>query len=236
MSVTTLTQDTRSGQEDTWYAGTGEYTGNSASATGASFYGDGIYKSTDGGDSWTLLPSTSTDLPQSFDNLMDFVWRVATDPSNASQEEVYAAAIWGIFRSVDGGANWTQVLTSTNSYHSDVVVSSTGVVYAALSEAGTNGGIWRSEDGVTWTEITPVGWSSNSVRTVLTLAPSNEDVLYTITDSPGDGTHDTSIWKYTHSTTTWEDRSANVAWFWFFCQWGIYLPGRLRSACLCKTR
>ena len=213
LSVTSIAQDTRAGQENTWYAGTGEYSGNSAGATGASFYGDGIYKSTDGGDSWTLLASTSTSRPQSFDNLFDFVWRVATDPSNATQQEVYAAAIWGIFRSVDGGTTWTQVLSSTNSYRTDVVVSSTGVVYAAMDEAGTNGGIFRSADGVTWTEITPGGWSSNSSRTTLALAPSNEDILYTITDSPGDGTHDTSIWKYTHSTTTWENRSANVPSF-----------------------
>ena len=216
LSVTSIAQDTRSGQENTWYAGTGEYTGNSASASGGTFYGDGIYKSTDGGDSWTLLSSTSTGLPQSFDNLFDFVWRVATDPSNSSQEEVYAAAIFGIFRSVDGGASWTQVLSSTNTYRTDVVVSSTGVVYAALSEPGTNAGIWRSADGVSWTDITPVGWSSNSYRTTLALAPSNEDILYTITDSPGDGTYDTSIWKYTHSTTTWEDRSANVPGFGSF--------------------
>ncbi|MBX2820862.1 MAG: T9SS type A sorting domain-containing protein [Rhodothermaceae bacterium] len=213
LSVTTIAQDTRTGQEDTWYAGTGEYTGNSTSATGATFFGDGIYKSTDGGDSWTLLSSTSTGVPQSFDNLYDFVWRVATDPSNGSQEEVYAAAIWGIFRSVDGGSSWTQVLSSTNTYHTDVVVSSTGVVYAALGEPGTNAGIWRSADGVTWTDITPGGWSSNTTRTALALAPSNEDILYTISYTSGDGTHDTSIWKYTHSTTTWEDRSANVPSF-----------------------
>ena len=43
LSVTTIAQDTRTGQEDTWYAGTGEYTGNSAGATGATFFGDGIY-------------------------------------------------------------------------------------------------------------------------------------------------------------------------------------------------
>ena len=107
-------------------------------------------------------------------------------------------------------------MQSTNSYHTDVVVSSTGVVYAAMSSAGTNGGIWRSADGVAWTEITPGGWAASSVRTTLALAPSNEDVLYTITNTPGDGTHDHSIWKYTHSTTTWVDRSANVPGFGAF--------------------
>ncbi len=214
LSVTSIAQDTRVGNTDTWYATTGEPSGNSASGSGAYFYGDGIYKSTDGGDSWTLLPSTSTNLPQSFDQEMDIIWRVVTDPSNLAQEEVYAATYGGIYRTVDGGTTWTEVLSSAGSLYSDVVISSTGVVYAAL--AGTNAGVWRSTDGVTWTNIKPVGWAISSARTVLAIAPSNEDVLYTLTNSPGAGTHDHSLWKYTHSTTTWVERSSNIPGFGSF--------------------
>ena len=220
-SITALAQDTRTGNTDTWYAGTGEITGNSASGGSAFYRGDGIYKSTNGGDSWTLLPSTSTDLPEFFDQDMDFVWRIVTDPSNATQEEVYAAVYSGIYRSVDGGTSWTEVLQNSGSTYTDVVISSTGTLYAALSHPGNNAGVWRSEDGVSWTNITPSGWSSNSARTTLAIAPSNEDVLYTVTTSPGSGTHAHSIWKYTHSTTTWEDRSANVPGFGSFAN-GVF--------------
>ncbi|MCH8286739.1 hypothetical protein IIB79_09475, partial [candidate division KSB1 bacterium] len=49
-SVTSLVQDIRSGKTDTWYYGTGEWQGNSAFGGGnASYRGDGIFKSTDGG-------------------------------------------------------------------------------------------------------------------------------------------------------------------------------------------
>lgn len=214
LSVTSLTQDTRVGETDTWYAGTGELSGNSTSASGAYFYGDGIYKSIDGGDSWTLLSSTSTDRPESFDQEMDFVWRVVTDASNPAEDEVYAAVYSGIYRSVNGGITWTEVLSSSGALYTDIVISSTGVLYAALT--GTNSGIWRSTDGISWTDITAGGWAGSSARTALALAPSNEDVLYTITNSPGAGTYDHSLWKYTHSTTTWVNRSANIPDFGSF--------------------
>ena len=48
-SVTAITQDIRTGREDTWYYGTGELVGNSSRAPGAPFRGDGIFKSTDNG-------------------------------------------------------------------------------------------------------------------------------------------------------------------------------------------
>ena len=224
-NISTLAQDTRPGKTHIWYAGTGEFRGNSASGGGAPYRGDGIYKSTDGANSWTLLESTSTALPQFFDQDMDYVWRIVVDASNETEDEVYAAAYSGIYRSVDGGDSWQEVLGGRGGQHfyTDVVISSTGVLYAALSNPGNNAGVWRSEDGISWTEITPENWSPASQRTTLAIAPSNEDVVYTATYSPGDGNHDHSIWKYIHAETdsdtltgTWEDRSNNVPGFGSF--------------------
>src|SRR5262249_33549782 len=57
-SVTCVAQDTRTGSTGTWYYGTGENAGNSASASGAFLPGDGIFKSTDNGVTWSQLSST----------------------------------------------------------------------------------------------------------------------------------------------------------------------------------
>ncbi len=159
-SVTCIVQDQRPGNEDIWYAGTGEAVGNSASGSSVSnFRGDGIFKSTDNGLTWSIIPSTSTSTPQSYDQVFDYVHNIAIDISNTSQDEIYVAASNTIQRTTDGGTNWSTVLGSfTSNFISDVQVTTGGVVYAAISKYpnNTDKGIWRSPDGVTWTNISDV--------------------------------------------------------------------------------
>ncbi len=225
-SATCIAQDTRSGKQNVWYYGTGEYMGNSASGGGSdAFYtGDGIFKSTDDGASWNILSSTATNTPQTFENFFDYVWNVATDHHNTSQDVVYAATYGAIHRSTDGGASWHYVIPSSPSSpyssYTDVAVDSNGVVYAALSNGGGSAGIYRSTDGVTWTNITPSGWPSSYNRIVIGIAPSNQNVVYFLAETPGSGTNGHSIWKYTYVSGdgtgaggTWVDRSANIPMF-----------------------
>ena len=222
-SVTCLTQDTRSGHESTWYYGTGENRGNSASGDGDnSFYlGDGIFKSTDGGLSWAKLPGLANNTPQDFSHAYEMIWNVAVDPSNTSENEVYAAAFSVIYRSVNGGESWDAVLNPSdqlNARYTDVAVTSTGIVYAAFSsENATTKGIWRSTNGTDWTNITPATWPAEYRRIVLSIAPSNENVVYFLAETPGYGTNDHSLWKYEYisgdgSSTggSWENRSTNI--------------------------
>ncbi len=221
-SVTSIAQDPRPGHTSNWFYTTGEWRGNSSSGGGAPFRGDGIFKSTDGGVTWAKLPATATNLPQSFDNFFDYVWNVVVDPSNSTSEEVYAATYGGIWRSVDGGTNWSAVLgmSSPFSPYVDVAVTSTGVVYATLSSGGGSQGIWRSTDGVSWTNITPTGWPTTYVRTVIGIAPTNENVVYFLSNTTGTGKNDHSLWKYTYVSGdgtgtggTWENRTANLPKF-----------------------
>ncbi len=216
-SVTTLVQDTRPGKTHIWYFGTGEYRGNSASGGQAFFLGDGIYKSTDGGHSWTPLPATVSGTPHAFESFFDIVWRLAIDASNLTEDEVYAATYGGIFRSVDGGTTWTPVLFSQSSpwsAYTDVAITSTGVVYAALSDEGERRGLWRSVDGINWVSITPADWPTNYRRIVIGIAPSNENEVYFLAYTPGHGVSDHSLWKYTYLSGDgtgnggqWEDLS-----------------------------
>lgn len=230
-SVSCVVQDTRAGKEKTWYYGTGEGAGNSASRSfSAIHYGNGAFKSTDGGVSWSPLSSTQNDAIHQFNN-WDFVWRMAIDASNSTEDEVYAAIAGMIVRSTDGGATWNTELGTTGGSYSnmgftDVVVSSTGIVYASLSSNTSDGGIWRSTDGENWIRISPPFMPGSYRRMVLALAPSNEDALYVYADTPGAGVladpNDNtsgynSFWKYTYqsgdgsgSGGIWENRSSNI--------------------------
>lgn len=225
--ATCITQDKRPGKHNIWYYGTGEGYGTSASAGGAFFLGNGVYKSVDNGLTWSQLPSTGNYTPQTFDNVWDIVWNITTDPSNTTEDEVYAATYGGIWRSTDGGTTWTMVRGSqSGSYFTDVMVTPTGVVYATLSSDGVQPGIWRSADGINWTNITPIGFGATFDRIVMCYNPQNENEAYFLGVTPGSGQTSTnyigepeqnSLWKYTYVSGdgsgnggNWEDRSANI--------------------------
>ncbi|KER10161.1 MAG: hypothetical protein HY22_06660 [[Candidatus Thermochlorobacteriaceae] bacterium GBChlB] len=225
-STTCIAQDTRVGKQNIWYVGTGEGIGNSAGAKGSGYRGDGIYKSTDGGRTWTLLASTSTARPQSFDNLFDFVWNIVTDPTNAAEDEVYAAVANGIFRSTDGGASWTPTLggalANPVSLATDVAITSTGGLYATINSGGPFRGIYRSADGITWQNMTPSDFPNLYGRIVIGIAPSNENIVYFLAQTPNNGFRSnggefTSLWRYTRDPArtdsiggTWENLSDKI--------------------------
>jgi hypothetical protein len=236
-SVTCIAQDPRPGRTNVWYYGTGELRGNSAAGGGGSLYrGDGIFKSTDGGNSWKQLPSTVTNRPETYDQMFDYIWNIAVD-SSSQADELYAATIGGLVRSTDGGETWLTVLGgqgTNNSRFTDVAVSPRGVLYATMSSANLNlspgassQGVWRSTDGVQWVDIRPSTppWPASYHRIVIAIAPSNENVVYFMGETPGYGKQTASgsdsewnsFWNYAYlsgdgrgSGGRWEDRSANL--------------------------
>jgi len=209
-SATSIAQDTRPGNEDTWYVGTGERGSNLIGGNGfSSFYlGDGIYKSTDNGETWALLASTSNALPEQYSQAFDFVFNVAVSKSTGS---VFAAASNTIQRSTDGGVSWSTVRGSLqNNAYTDVQTTSTGVIYATIQSGLTNSGISRStDDGANWTTITPTTWPAAYGRTVLGIAPSNENIVYFWTYTAA-GATGTQLWKYTYPGSG--DGSGDVNW------------------------
>lgn len=229
-SVSCLAQDTRTGKTTTWYYGSGEVTGNSASASfSANYLGNGLYKSTDNGQTWVSLPATVTGSPQSSEP-WDLIWDVVVDPSNLTQDEVYAAANGRVFRSDDGGSSWTSVLGGTGllSTFMDLAITPTGVVYASLSSNGSTSGIWRSPDGITWTRVNPNGgvFPSTYGRLLMSVNPQNENSVYLFGNTPNNGlltnvffngTAWTSMLKYEYksgdgsgSNGVWIDLSQNL--------------------------
>ncbi len=225
-----IAQDTRPGKTNIWYYISGEIYGQSASdPSGFAYYlGDGMFKSTDGGNTWAPIAPTAGGNPHEFTLVWQGCWRVATDPSS-TQDEVYAATYGAIFRSTNGGSSWAVVRGPSAgqqySYFTDVAVTSTGVVYATLSSGGSPKGIWRSTNGTNWTSITPAFMPNQYNRIVIGINPSNENEVYFFGSTPGSGhfTHYissddwTSLFKYTYLSGDgsgaggqWEDRSMNL--------------------------
>ena len=102
--ISCLTQDKRTGKENIWYFGTGE---NRGSYIGdVSMYGNGIWKSIDGGVSWDSLSITTSNTPTLLDGDFDFTFSIKTDNSNDSLDVVYVATRGDIYRSQDGGITW----------------------------------------------------------------------------------------------------------------------------------
>jgi photosystem II stability/assembly factor-like uncharacterized protein len=105
---------------------------------------EGIYKSSDAGDHWSL---TKSDVPYGLLRLFD-VRQIVTDPQNLGT--LYAAATYlGILKSTDRGETWSSIRTGLG-YE---VVSSIAIdpLDSQLIYAGTESGVYRSANGgATW--------------------------------------------------------------------------------------
>jgi hypothetical protein len=224
-SSTCVVQDIRPGKENIWYHGTGELRGNSARSENAPYRGDGIFKSTDGAKNWDILPSTSDGLESQFNSPFNYIWNMALDHTNLEQDIVYAAVYGGILKSTDGGNTWETTLganllnvtsgTDFNqfgvSFYTNIMITPSGTLYATLSVFTSQGnqlrskGVFKSIDGISWENITPVGFAQFHERTVMSYAPSNENTIYFAVDND-----DLDIWKYNDSNKSWTDLSQNV--------------------------
>jgi hypothetical protein len=203
-SVTCIVQDIRPGKEDTWYHGTGEIVGNSSRGGGAPFRGNGIYKSTDNGETWNPIPSTQDSSPNLFNSQFQYIWNIEINPENLTEDEVLVAAFGGILRSVDGGDSWevglgqqlfnivdgTDLNESTASFYTSIERSENNVFYATLSTqtpvdtvVSPEAGFYYSLDGQEWVNITPLTEESRYRRVAISSSPSNPDITYFFIDS-----------------------------------------------------
>lgn len=176
------------------YVGMGEHAIRGQSST----YGDGVYKSTDLGRSFTHIGLAPTRQ----------ISAVRVHPTNP--DVVYVAAQgdrWkgtaerGIYRSVDGGASWTLVLAGTNSFSgaSDLSIDATNprILYAAfwdhqrtpwyVRSGGAGSGIWKSTNGGdTWTRLSQ-GLPSLMGKIGVAVSPANPDRVFAIVEAEQGG-------------------------------------------------
>ncbi|MDE2629936.1 MAG: hypothetical protein KGM97_02985 [Alphaproteobacteria bacterium] len=176
------------------YVGTGE-----AAPRGDITYGDGVYKSADGGKSWTNIGLKDTRQ----------IGALIVDPNNP--DIVLVAALGhafgpnaerGVFRTTDGGKSWTKVLFKDNQTGAiDVTFDphNPKIVYASLWQAlrqpwsfasgGPGSGLYRSSDGgVSWTRISGNGLPTGILgRIDVSISPVNSERVYAMVEAKDGG-------------------------------------------------
>jgi photosystem II stability/assembly factor-like uncharacterized protein len=213
---------------DTYWAGTGEsWMRNSVSV------GDGIYKTTDGGETWTNMG-----LPNS-----EHIAAIVVEPGNS--DVVYACVpgrLWsdsadrGLYRTTDGGKTWAQILKGSN--HSTgcsglaMDPKNPRKLFAAMwdfrrtgwgfrsggsgPDQPSGGDLMVSEDGgATWSSLKsnpslPKGpWGRQAVA----FAPSNPSIVYAFIESTR-----SALFRSDDGGKTWQerDRSQNMVWRPFY--------------------
>jgi len=189
---------------NTIYAGTGEGYFNVDAVRGA-----GIFKTTDGGTTWTRLAGTANP---------DFYYVNDIVVSKNDGKQVYAATRTGVWRSVDGGDNWTRGLSVTvNGGCLDLAMRTDQTTDYIFTSCGNfqQAAIYRNTDasgGGSWDSVfTEAGMG----RTALAIAPSNQSVIYALSASIASGTYLDGLHAVFRSTASgdsgsWAARARNT--------------------------
>ena len=177
-------------------------------------YGDGIYKSIDGGKSWENMGLKTS----------EHIGKIIVHPENP--DTVYVAAIgplWskggerGLYRTMDGGKTWEAILTvDEHTGVNDIVMDPRNpyVLYASTFQrrrhvytyvgGGPGSGMHKSTDGgVTWKEINNGLPSVELGRIGLAISPANPEILYAIVEA-ADGKG--GVYASTDRGASWEKR------------------------------
>jgi photosystem II stability/assembly factor-like uncharacterized protein len=181
-------------------------------------FGDGVYKSADGGSSWKNMGLEAS----------QHISEIIVDPSDSNT--VYAAAqgpLWspggerGLFKTTDGGQTWSNVLSDGEwTGVTDVVMDPRDpkVLYAAtwqhhrtvaaLIDGGPESGIHKTTDGgAGWSKLTKGLPEGNVGKIGLTMSPQNPDVVYAVIELDN---REGGTWRTADRGASWEKRSDAV--------------------------
>jgi len=182
-------------------------------------YGDGVYKTTDGGKSFTNMGLGKS----------EHIGKIMIDPRCSNT--VYVASqgpAWGpggdrgLYKTTDGGKTWDLVLEIgpyTGVSDMEIDPRNPDIIYAAAHQrerrvySKINGGpesaIYKSEDaGKTWKKLTRGLPSGDVGRIGLGMAPSNPDIIYAIIELPG---NDGGFYRSVDMGESWSRMSDMVA-------------------------
>ncbi|MBI3653591.1 MAG: glycosyl hydrolase [Acidobacteria bacterium] len=205
----------------TLWVGTGENNSQRSVA-----YGDGVYRSDDGGKSWKNVGLKTS----------EHIGRIVIDPRNS--DHVYVAAqgpLWGaggdrgLYQTTDGGKTWNKILNiSDNTGVTDVVLdhSNPDILYAAswqrrrhvftLINGGPESAIYKSTDaGATWNKLRAGLPTVDMGRIGLAISPVDANVVYATIEAADNRS---GIYRSTDKGGSWERRSPNVAQAMYYAQ------------------
>ncbi|MEO7311186.1 MAG: hypothetical protein ABIX01_12365 [Chitinophagaceae bacterium] len=180
-------------------------------------YGDGVYKSDDGGKSWKNMGLTKS----------EHIGKIVVDPNNS--DVVYVAAygpLWnsggerGIYKTIDGGKTWKNILSiSEHTGCNEVMMDprNSNILYAAAHQrqrkvftyigGGPESALYKSTDGgATWNKMMkglPAGVDLGRIG--MAMSPINPDYLFAIVEAAeGKG----GMYASTDRGASWEKRSS----------------------------
>ncbi len=182
-------------------------------------FGDGVYRSRDGGQSWENMGLKES----------EHIGMIVVDPRDSNTVFVAAQGpLWrsggerGLYKTTDGGATWVNMLevdehTGVNEVHIDP--RNPDVMYAStyqrarrvwtLINGGPGSGIHKSEDGgETWREVKSGLPSVDMGRIGMDVSPANPDVIYAIVEAAqGKG----GVFRSVNRGETWSKASGYMA-------------------------
>jgi photosystem II stability/assembly factor-like uncharacterized protein len=204
------------------YAGMGE-----ACVRGNVSHGDGVYRSTDAGRTWTHAGLRETEQ----------IGRIRVDPREP--DRVYVAALGhtfgpnrerGVFRSKDGGATWQHVLfVDENTGAVDLALDPANprVLYAGLwqvrrspwgfDSGGPGSGLWKSTDGGdTWRRLAGDGLPAKGVwgRVGVAVSPARRDRVWAVIEAEDGGVFRSDDAGKTWKRTNEDRRLRQRAWYY----------------------
>ena len=188
-------------------------------------YGDGVYKSEDGGKSWKNMGIKAS----------EHIGGIAIDPKNLNQ--VYVAAMGslrkeggerGVFKTTDGGKSWSNVLfisKYTGCYEVHMDPRFPNIIYAVADQrmrnlytgvsGGPESGIYRSTDyGITWDKMTSGLPAEDVGRIGLSVSPVNPDILFAIVESK----KEQGVYRSSDRGVSWTKQSSYVSAYAFYFQ------------------
>lgn len=202
---------------DVVWLGTGEQ-----NSVRSSSFGDGVYRSRDGGETWTHMGLEGS----------RHIGRILVHPRNPNIVFVAAlGSLWGpnpvrgLYRTTDGGVTWNKVLAISN-YTGAVEVrmdpSDPDIMLAATFQrerrqwsmlgGGEESGLYRSEDGgYSWREVRGGFPTSPLGRIGIAFCPGDPDIVYASAVGPEGG-----LFRSEDGGRTWERRNREIQSHWYY--------------------